>query len=55
MPVLMNFRDRNVLIVQPLAFGIHELDRQGLDGKLLPCPLCRPRRYTADRGSVPAE
>jgi len=26
-----------------------------LDGKLPPCPLCRPRRYTADRGPAPAE
>jgi hypothetical protein len=26
-----------------------------LDGKLPPCPPCRPRRYTSDRGPAPAE
>src|ERR1700690_947911 len=26
-----------------------------LDGKLPPCPLCRPRRFAADRGPAPAE
>jgi hypothetical protein len=26
-----------------------------LDGTLPPCPMCRPRRYTADRAAPPAE
>jgi cyclase len=26
-----------------------------LEGKLPPCPLCRPRRYTSDRGPAPVE